>query len=309
MIRIANEGKGKVKGDDMTITQLETFLKIAEMNSFSSAANELGYAQSTVTMQIKQLEEELGCALFERLGKTIILTSAGERLVEYAERILQLEREIHSEVPESDEPAGTLKIGVSESLCYNRFPEILMGFKKRYPRVDIRISFVMHDTFPELLKKGELDLVYTLNPRIEDPNLTLVHEKREFLGFYVSPNHELAKRKKINERDLDKASMLLTSHNCSFRTLFLSDMKQHELSPDIVLETSSKEILKAFAANGHGVALMPEMTVGPELKSGRLVRLNWDGDDLPIYSQVFVHKDKRITKSMEGLYQLIKSVG
>ena len=293
----------------MTITQLETFVKISEMGSFSLAANDLGYAQSTVTMQIKQLEEELGCDLFERLGKTIVLTSAGERLVDYAERLLQLEREIHSEVPESDEPAGTLKIGVSESLCYDRFPQILMEYKKRYPKVDIDLSFIMHDTFPELLKKGELDLVYTLNPPIDDDNLTLLYKQREFLGFYVSPGHQLAKKKKVNERDLDRVPMLLTAHDCSFRNMFLSTMKRYDLCPDIVLETSSKEILKAFAANGLGVAMMPEMTAWTEVKRGSLVRLEWAGDDLPVYSQVFVHKDKRITKTIEGLYQLIKSAG
>ena len=75
----------------MTITQLETFLKIAETKNFTSAANELGYAQSTVTTQIKQLEDELGCLVFERLGKTIILTPEGERLLSYAEKLLQLE--------------------------------------------------------------------------------------------------------------------------------------------------------------------------------------------------------------------------
>ena len=290
----------------MTITQLETFVKITEMNSFSLAANDLGYAQSTVTMQIKQLEDELGCVLFDRLGKTIVLTSAGERLLKYAERLLQIEREIHSEVPENDEPAGTLKIGVSESLCYNRFPQILMEFKKHYPMVDIVLSFIMHDTFAELLKKGELDLVYTLNPQIEDSNLIRLHEQREYLGFYVSPDHELA-GKKISERDLNKVPMLLTSHNCSFRKLFLNTMTLHDSNPDIMMETSSKEILKAFAAKGLGVALMPEMIAETELKKGSLVKLDWNGDDLPIYSQVFVHKDKRITKPIEGLYQMIRS--
>ena len=123
----------------------------------------------------------------------------------------------------------------------------------------------------------------------------------------MSPGHELAEKKKIDERDLDKAPMLLTSHNCRFRELFLGAMKRHDSSPDIVLETSSKEILKAFAANGLGVALMPEMTAEAELNRGSLVRLNWGGDDLPVYSQVFVHKDKLITKPMEGLFLLIKS--
>ena len=85
-------------------------------------------------------------------------------------------------------------------------------------------------------------------------------------------------------------------------------MKDHDCRPDIVMETSSKEILKAFSANGFGVALMPDMTAEEEVKRGSIVRLNWTGDELPIYSQVFVHKDKRITKAIEGLVELIKNL-
>ncbi len=289
----------------MTIIQLETFMKIVEMKNFTSAANNLGYAQSTVTMQIKQLEEELKCDLFERLGKKIVLTSAGERLARYAEKLLQLEREIYLEVPDTDEPTGVLKIGISESLCYNRFPQILTEYKKLYPKVDIRLQFIMHDTFPELLKKGELDLVYTLNPRICDENLSMIYEQRESLGFYVNPEHDMAKEKKIREDNLDGVPMLLTSHNCSFRKMFLDDMRNHGYTPNIVLETDSKEVLKQFAKNGLGVALFPDMAAVEEVKTGKLVRLDWLGNDYEIYSQVFIHKDKRFSKAADGLLKLI----
>ena len=110
----------------MTITQLSTFLKIVELKSFSAAADRLGYAQSTVTTQIKQLEDELGCILFERLGKTISVTPSGEKLITYAEKMLQLERDIRLDVTDEENPAGVLKLGVSESLCISRFPRILM---------------------------------------------------------------------------------------------------------------------------------------------------------------------------------------
>ena len=175
----------------MTITQLSTFLKITELNSFSAAADSLGYAQSTVTTQIKQLEDELGCVLFERLGKTISLTSSGERLIAYAEKMLQLEREIRLDVTDEENPAGVLKLGVSESLCISRFPEILMEFNKNNPRTEIRIQFVTHENIPDLLQKGERDMVYTLNPLFEDERLKCLHKKRERLGFYVSPDHPM----------------------------------------------------------------------------------------------------------------------
>lgn len=291
----------------MTIIQLETFLKITELNSFSLAANELGYAQSTVTMQIKQLEEELGSELFNRLGKTISLTTSGERLVDYAKKLLQLEREIHLEVPESTEPSGIVKLGVSESLCYNRCPQLLMEYRKLFPKVEIRLQFITHDSFPELLKKGDLDIVYTLNPFIEDDNLSLLYKNPETLGFFVNPNHELAKKKKVRETDLEGQSLLLTSHNCSFRNMLLNDFSRKGIVPKIALETSSKEILKQFAMSGLGVAFMPDMTVVEEIKNKSLVRLDWVGDDFPICSQVFLHKNKRMTGAIEGFLKLVEA--
>ncbi len=290
----------------MTITQLETFKKIAETKNFTSAANALGYAQSTVTTQIKQLEEELGCLLFDRLGKTIVLTPAGDRLILYADKMLQLEREVYIEVPESTEPSGTLKLGISESLCYNGFPDILMRYREKYPKVDIRLRFVMHDTFPDQLKKGELDMVYTLNPLIEDENLTLLYKKPEKLGFYACPSHPLARKRSVAEEDLCGVELLLTDHNCSFRHMLLKDMETCGIRPDITMETSSKEVLKQFAANGLGVAFMPDMVAKKEVKEKKLVRLKWKGADLPIFSQVFVHKDKNVSGAISGLVEMMR---
>ena len=291
----------------MTIIQLETFLRIVERNSFSSAASDLGYAQSTVTMQIKQLEEELGSDLFNRLGKTISLTPAGERLVVYAEKLLQLDREIHLEVPDQAEPAGIIKLGVSESLCYNCCPQILMQYRKKYPKVDIRLQFITHDSFPELLKRGELDIVYTLNPFIEDDSLTLVYKHPETLGFYVYPEHGLAKKSKVKEDDLKDVPLLVTSHNCSFRQMLLADLAHKGIVSRIAIETSSKEILKQFAISGLGVAFMPDMVAVTERENGSLVRLDWAGDDFPVYSQIFLHKNKRVIGAIEGFLELVRN--
>lgn len=289
----------------MTITQLNTFLKIAELSSFSVAANSLGYAQSTVTTQIKQLEEELDCQLFDRLGKTILLTSSGERLIAYAEKMLQLEREIHLEITDEEKPTGTLRIGVSESLCYNRVPKFLMEYKKAVPGIDIQLRFITHDIFPEMLKKGELDLVYTLNPFIEDNRLEMLYKKKETLGFFVSPNHPLTGRK-IGENDLVDFPLLLTGHNCSFRHMLLADLSKYGVDANILLETSSKEVLKQFASNGLGVAFIPDMTAEKEVENGNLKRLNWKGNDFPIYSQIFIHKDKHISKAISSLVDIIR---
>ncbi len=289
----------------MNTTQLETFLKVMEARNFTAAANLLGYAQSTVTTQIKQLEEELGCLLFERLGKKVVLTPEGERLSAYAEKMMQLEREIMLEVPEKREPAGVIRLGVSESLCYHGLPQVLLEFKKKFPLTDIRLSFIMHDTFPGLLKNGALDLAYSLNPAMEYPDLEILHEKPETLGFYASPNYALARKEKISEKDLAQVPLLLTSHSCSFRRMLLEDLAGASVTPQIALETSSKEILKEFAVNELGIAFMPDMVIRNETDRGLLKRLQWAGREFPVFSRIFVHKDKHVNRAIRELVDMI----
>lgn len=294
-----------IQRGDMNNTQLETFLKLVETKSFTATANMLGYAQSTVTTQIKQLEEELGCLLFDRLGKRLAVTAEGDKLIVYAQQMLKLQREILLEVSAANIPSGIIKLGVSESFCYNRLPENLMKYKNEYPEMDIQLQFIEHDTFPSLLKSGALDLVYTLNPIIENPELKMIHKKKETLAFFASPNHPVAKKKRVKEKDLEGIPLLLTSHNCSFRHMLLQDFMDHQITPKIELETSSKEILKQFAINGLGVAFMPAMVAAEEVKNDILKKIDWAGDDFPVYSQVFIHKDKHLNIAMTDLIKLI----
>ena len=289
----------------MNIFQLETFLKIAETKNFTTAGNILGYAQSTVTAQIKGLEDELGCLLFERLGKSIVLTAEGQKLCGYAEKMLQLKREIFLEVPPSKEPSGVIKLGVSESMCYDLLPRILLKYRKKYPKVDIQISFINHDTFPQMLKNGALDLAWTLNPLVQEEGLSLLQKKREELCFFASPKHPLAQKKSISEADLKGVPLLLTGHNCNFRHMLLEDLKRAGITPRVALETSSKEVLKQFAINQFGVAFMPDMAARAELKAGKLKRLLWKGQEFEVYSQLVVCKDKRIGAPIEAFEKMM----
>ena len=291
----------------MTLTQLSTFITIVETGSFTSAADRLGYAQSTITTQIKQLETELNCLLFERLGKTLILTQEGVHLLEYAQKMLQLEREMLLNIHSCKEPCGILRVGVSESLCYQKLPSVLSAFQKQYPQVEIQLQFISHDTFPSLLKNGNLDLVYTLNPSIDMPELTILYKKEERLGFYASPNHPLASKKQVIEKDLDNMPLLLTGNNCNFRKMILDDLHEKHIVPKVILSTSHKEILKQFAIDNLGIAFIPDITTEKEIKSGVLKRLNWCGKDFPIYSQVFIHKDKALNKTIDKFIEIIKS--
>ncbi len=112
-------------------------------------------------------------------------------------------------------------------------------------------------------------MVYTLNPLIEDERVKILHKEQENLGFYASPQYPMT-NKSISEDDLNEVPLLLTGHNCNFRNMLVADLEENGISPKIVLETSSKEILKQFAINGFGVTFIPEMTAENETKNGKL---------------------------------------
>lgn len=116
----------------MDFKQLKTFITICDVKSFTSAAATLGYAQSTITTQIKMLEEDLGTTLFNRIGKTISLTNEGQQLLPYARQVLDLERSIYNNISTSSNSSGNLVIGTPESLCNQLVPQIIKFFKSQY---------------------------------------------------------------------------------------------------------------------------------------------------------------------------------
>jgi DNA-binding transcriptional LysR family regulator len=155
---------------NMELRHLKTFKVVADMGGFTRAAEALGYAQSTITSHIQALERELGRPLFDRLGKTVVLTSAGERLYEYAAQILRLSQAAESAVTDDSQPAGKFMIGAPALTVY-RLPAILREYKERYPDVQIVLVPSQCWEMSPKLRAGELDVAFLLAPPAEEPDL------------------------------------------------------------------------------------------------------------------------------------------
>ena len=151
----------------MEIRNIVTFVKATEMQSFTKTAAQLGYSQAAVTVQIKQLEDELGTQLFDRIGRSVKLTHSGEKFMPYALRLLKSVEEAASFMKEDDEPSGTLRIGASSSFSAGILPGILPGFHEKYPKVDvvIKTSDMLTSTF-DLLRQNDLDFIFTLERKL-----------------------------------------------------------------------------------------------------------------------------------------------
>ena len=153
----------------MELRNIKTFARIAEVGSFTRVATELGYTQSAVTMQVKQLERELGCVLFERLGRSVRLTPEGERLLPVANRMLQAADEASRIAQKPGEVSGTLRIGVSDSLLVGVLAPVLSELSRTYPRVCASTHQQMPDEQFAMLRRNDIDVLLLLDERMERP--------------------------------------------------------------------------------------------------------------------------------------------
>lgn len=292
----------------MDFKQLKTFTKIVDTNSFTAAASALGYAQSTVTTQIKNLESELKTPLFERIGKTIVLTPEGRLLVPYARQVLQIERSINNDLSPGADLTGHLVIGAAESLCNLLVPKIIRQFKLNYPGVNVEIRFGNSGIFPELLKRGEIDLAFSIGKEIEGNDFISYIRRKERMCLLVNPQHPLAGSNQVTIETITQYPLLLTSRSCAYRSALTHMAADKSLQMNIALETGNVQALKQFATSGIGITFLPFIAVEDSLKSGELVELNWCGDNFGIISEVVYHKNKHIFPAMEHLLSTIKII-
>lgn len=288
----------------MEIRQLKTFIKVVSLLSFTKTANELGYAQSSITSQIQALEEEFGTKLFERLGKQIKLTKDGEHLYIYANQILKLAQEAKEQISNSLVPRGSLTIGTAESLCTHRLPEIFKTFRTQYPSVDINIRLDTCTDFRSHLRKNIIDILIFLDVPLQDEDFITHILYEEPMTVIAAPGHPLIKKQKVMPHDINSQALVLTDMGCSYRRIFESILAQAGAKPSSVLAFSSNECIKKFVHDGWGIGFLPKVTVAHELTTGQLIALPWAGPPFNIKSQLIYHKDKWISPAMRAFIDL-----
>ncbi|MFI6339466.1 LysR substrate-binding domain-containing protein [Streptomyces sp. NPDC050535] len=294
----------------MELRLLVTFEKVATVLSFTQAAAELKYAQSSVTSQIRALESSLGTGLFDRLGSRIRLTEAGERLLPYARQIIELSEEARAAVVGAGEPAGALTVGTMESLTAYRLLPLLELFHHRYPGVRLSLRTTIGDETRQSLRQGTYDVGFLMERETEHAGLETAVLAVEPLALVAAPGHRLASVAVLTA-DLVRESLLATEPGCAYRDLFERELNSRagEGSPVAFTEFGTIEATKRAAAAGLGIALLPEVAVAAELAAGALVRLPWEapftlrtqlawraGKRLPAHARLFVEQARRLVR-------------
>lgn len=289
----------------MELQQLRTFRAAAKGLSFTRAAAELGYAQSSVTAQIQSLEREVGAPLFDRLGRRVVLTDAGRRLLPYAREILDLQDEARRAVSDDGEVAGSLTISAAETHCAYRLPELLSRFDSQHPQVELELlpsrMGALDDELKRSLKEGTVDLGFVLEePLAGATQLEVETLAEEPASFVARPDHPLAVSSSVSPADLEGQTILLTEEGCAYRRLFDRALREARVSPVRVLQFSSVEAIKRCTEAGMGVALLSKASIREEVAHGKLVELNWTGPDCGVLTQAVWNAERWLSPAREA---------
>ncbi|GIP17883.1 LysR family transcriptional regulator [Paenibacillus montaniterrae] len=276
----------------MELRQLVTFRTVASTLNFTRAAEVLNYVPSNVTMQIKALEDELGVRLFDRLGKQLVLTTAGKRFLTHTQDILNQLDEARSAVHDNENLSGTLTISANEVLCAYRLPVVFQRFRARYPGVRLIFRSVPNQELKQTLFEGNADVVFMLDETIRSSGLAVEPLLEEAFRLFAAPDHPLAKRADLQLEDFHGEVFLTNEKGCPYRTMFDRSFEKEGIDSITYLEFQSAEAIKQCAIAGIGIAFLPEIVVEAEIARGELIALPWQIQDLHVYTQMLWHKDK-----------------
>jgi DNA-binding transcriptional LysR family regulator len=254
--------------------QLASFVAVAQRLSFTRAAAELSFAQSTVTAHVKALERDLGVGLFYRMPGRIRLTDAGDRLLPYATRILEL-TESAREAAGHSEPAGALVVGTMESLTSYRLLPVVEYLHLRYSRMRIALRPSICAETCEAVLETTYDCGFLIDTSRSFSGLESKVLCEEPLVIVAGADHRLAGKPDLADDDLRVERLIETEPGCAYREQLEHVLATGDGEPPPVLELGSIDAIKRSVASGLGIALLPRVTVAEELARGELLRLDW----------------------------------
>lgn len=290
----------------MQLRNLITFIHVAELGSFTKAAEQLGYSQSTISFQIKQLEEELDCLLFERINHTITLTERGQELVSYAHQIRDLTDEFKEKPSKGDQLSGHIHIVTPDSICEEMVTARYFDFHSKYPLISIRFSTADTSAMFEMLDRNEADLIITLDCHAYHKDYIIAKEEPLSMHFVTNSHSKFAGQKQLSIRDIANEPFVLTEYGQGYRRAFDSELAKRSIDITPVLEIGRTDMIASVLAKSDMISYLPDFVTKPLVDTGVLCYLDVCDMNIEIWKQLIYHKNKWLSKSLKALIAYIK---
>ncbi len=290
----------------MELRNLITFIHVVELGSFTKAAEQLGYSQSTVSFQIKQLEDELGCLLFERINHTINLTDKGHELVSYAHQIRTLTDDFKESIEEDKECSGHIHIVTPDSVCEEMINTHYIDFHTKYPSISICFTTGDSAIMLDMLDHNEADVIITLDHRLYNKDYIIAKEQQLPMHFVAGCNSKFAGKKNLSIKDIINEPFVLTEYGQGYRRVFDRELAKKSLEITPVLEIGRTDIITSMVAQSNMISYLPDFVTKPLIDSGELVYLDVCDMNIDIWKQLIYHKNKWLSRSMKAFIDYVK---
>ena len=290
----------------MELRNLITFIHVAELGSFTKAAQQLDYSQSTISSQIKQLEDELGCLLFERINHTITLTERGHELVSYAHQIRALTDEFKDSLEEDKNCSGHIHIVTPDSVCDDIINRSYIDFHSKYPFISVKFTTADTSVMFDMLDHNEADLIITLDSHAYHKDYIIAKEVPVSMHFVTNAKSKFAKKKNLSINDIANEPFILTEYGQGYRKVFDKELAKKSIDITPVLEIGRTDIITSLIAKGNMISFLPDFVTREMIKSGQLCYLDINDMNIDIWKQLIYHKNKWLSKSLKTYIDYIK---
>jgi len=287
----------------MDFDQLETFLEVARLSSFSRAAERRFRTQPAISSQIRSIEEEVGAKLLDRGSGRVTLTSAGIVFKKFAEDLLEARRSMLATVAETHRvPRGEIVVSANEGTCLYILPEVFAHFKREYPGVAVNVKRSERGRIVEDVLDSSCDFGVASLP-VKDRRLTVVPIHRDELVIITAPGHHLAGHKSATMADVCEYPLLLPKAGRT-RDQLNALFEERKLQPNVSMELDSSELLKRFVGANVGVGFMPRSNVAEDLQAKALAALKIADASIQRDLALVYRKEKALSRAAQAFIDI-----
>jgi len=287
----------------MDFDQLEIFLEVARLSSFSRAAEKRFRTQPAISSQIRALEEEVGARLLDRSGGRVSLTAAGKLFFKYAEETIEHRKNILNEIAETERvPRGEIVVGANEGTCLHILPEVFAQFKRDYPNVAVSIKRADYARILESILENAVDFGVVSLP-VNDNRLEAQMIHRDYLVAITAPRHPLAARKTVTVAELAAFPLVLPrlGHTRDALDALFYD---HHVKQSTAMELDSSELLKRFVAAGIGVGFIARSNIEEDIRAKVLVAITLADVQIRRDLALVFRKDKSLSRAARAFMEI-----
>jgi DNA-binding transcriptional LysR family regulator len=287
----------------MDFDQLETFISVARLLSFSRAADKRFRTQPAISSQIRLLEEEVGAKLLDRSGGKVSLTASGKLFLKFSEELLESRKAMLSGIAETERvPRGEIVVGANEGTCLHILPEVFAEFKKQYPDVNISIRRSDYAKILESVIDNSVDFGIVSLP-VDDTRLKVVLIHRDELVIIAPPQHPLAKKQTATVSEAAKFPLVVPKGGHT-RDALEDLFFERKLKPRYIMELDSSELLKRFVAADAGVGFIARSNVIEDVRANSLVTITISDATIRRDLALVFRKDKSLSRAARAFIDI-----